>query len=84
MTIHEYVPPIDHVKEGIITALWAQGLDTCEIAHKTSLREWQVYNLLVLMKEGKHPASRHARSEVHVALNRNNFPGASAEHVGIK
>lgn len=45
-------PPIDHVKEGVIFALWRSGFDTKDIAHKCGVTESQVYNLLLRVKEG--------------------------------
>lgn len=50
--IREDLPPIDFVKEGAIIALWKQGLDTLEIARKLNLREFQVFNKLLHLREG--------------------------------
>jgi hypothetical protein len=51
---HEDTPPIDLVKEGMIVALWQRvGLDTYDIAVKLGLREWQVHNRLLHLREGK-------------------------------
>jgi hypothetical protein len=50
--IHE--EPVDHVKEGLIVALWqTAGLDTYDIAKKLGLHEWQVHNLLLHLREGQ-------------------------------
>ena len=44
--------PLDHVKEGVIFALWRSGFDTKDIAQKCGISESQVYNLLLRLKEG--------------------------------
>jgi len=48
----EDLQPVDIVKEGLIVALWRSGLDTMDIAKKTGLREHQVYNKLLHLREG--------------------------------
>jgi hypothetical protein len=53
VNLREDVPPIDFVKEGTICMLWGKGFDTWEIARKVGVKEWQVYNLLARMKEGR-------------------------------
>jgi DNA-binding CsgD family transcriptional regulator len=55
-TIRENLAPIDLVKEGLIVALWrTAGLDTYEIAKKLGVREWQVSNLLLHLRERACP-----------------------------
>ena len=52
-TIRENLAPIDLVKEGLIVALRQKlGLDTYDIAKKLGLREWQVHNLLLRLRDG--------------------------------
>lgn len=48
----EDIAPIDLLTEGVILALWRQGCDTVEIARQTHLREWQVFNRLLHLREG--------------------------------
>lgn len=53
VNLREDVPPVDFVKEAAICVLWGKGFDSWEIARKVGVKEWQVYNLLARMKEGK-------------------------------
>lgn len=39
------------VDEGVMLALWRQGLDTTAIAKQLQLVEWQVYNRLLHIRE---------------------------------
>lgn len=49
-----HVEPVDFVKEGLILAIWQSGkFDTLDIARKLGLKEWQVHNLLLHLREGR-------------------------------
>jgi hypothetical protein len=50
---HQDLQPIDFVKEAMILTLWNSRFDTHDIARKIGCREFQVYNLLSRMAEGK-------------------------------
>lgn len=43
--------PITLVDDGLIMALWKQGLDTVDIAKQLRLYEWQVANRLLHLRE---------------------------------
>jgi hypothetical protein len=45
------VEPLTLVDDGLIMALWKQGLDTYDIAKKLRLHEWQVANRLLHLRE---------------------------------
>ena len=47
------IPTIDFVQEGLIVAFWRTGkMDTLDIAERLNLREFQVHNLLLHLREG--------------------------------
>ncbi|MCK1541426.1 hypothetical protein IVB12_05395 [Bradyrhizobium sp. 179] len=39
------------VDDGLILALWKQGLDTYDVAKRLGLHEWQVANRLLHLRE---------------------------------
>jgi hypothetical protein len=39
------------IDDGLIMMLWKQSLDTCEIAKRLHLKEWQVANRLRQLRE---------------------------------
>lgn len=47
----EYAPEVTVVDDGLIMMLWNQKLDTCEIAKRLRLKEWQVHNRLLHLRE---------------------------------
>lgn len=47
--------PITLVDDGLIMALWKQGLDTFDIAKQLHLHEWQVANRLQHLREAARP-----------------------------
>lgn len=47
----EHAPEVTVVDDGLIMMLWKQKLDTCEIAKRLRLREWQVANRLRQLRE---------------------------------
>lgn len=51
----EHVPQITVVDDGMIMMLWNQSLDTCEIAKRLQLKEWQVANRLLHLRAARLP-----------------------------
>ncbi|MCK1322124.1 hypothetical protein IVA94_14730 [Bradyrhizobium sp. 156] len=47
----EHAPEVTVVDDGLIMLLWSQKLDTCEIAKRLHLKEWQVANRLLHIRE---------------------------------
>lgn len=47
------VRSITTVDEGVMLALWQQGLDTAAIAKQMQLFEWQVFNRLLHLRGAK-------------------------------
>jgi hypothetical protein len=47
---NQQLPGVSAVADGVILALWRQGLDTSAIAQHTKLAEWQVYNRLIHLR----------------------------------
>ena len=46
------IPKVDFVQEGLIVAFWRTGkMDMLDIAERLNLREFQVHNLLLHLRE---------------------------------
>lgn len=47
----QHAPEVTFVDDGLIMMLWNQKLDTYEIAKRLRLKEWQVHNRLLHLRE---------------------------------
>lgn len=49
--VKRFIPKVDEITDGVMLALWKQGLNTNEIAKKLHLHEFQVANDLPRLRE---------------------------------
>jgi hypothetical protein len=51
MRLNQQLPDVGPIAEGVILALWKQGLDTLSIAKHLQAPEWQIYNRVFHVRE---------------------------------
>lgn len=51
MRRNQQLPDVGPIADGVILALWRQGLDTMAIAEHTKIVEHQIYNRLSRIRE---------------------------------